>query len=29
MENNNKPSDDKIEFLYTIKDNYDLEDCGE
>ena len=19
---------DKIEFLYTIKDNYDLEDCG-
>ena len=20
--------DDKIEFLYTIKDNYDLEDCG-
>lgn len=21
--------DDKIEFLYTLKDNYDLEDCGE
>ena len=20
--------DDKIEFLYTLKDNYDLEDCG-
>lgn len=20
--------DDKIEFLYSIKDNYDLEDCG-
>ena len=20
--------DDKIEFLYTIKDNYELEDCG-
>ena len=21
--------DDKIELLYNIKDNYDLEDCGE
>ena len=21
--------DDKIEFLYTIKNNFDLEDCGE